>query len=41
MSVIFTLIFVTSMPTVITSLEAMNAGAEVVTVAMDSLAMVS
>ena len=40
MSVIMTLILVTSMPTVRTPLEAMNAIAEVVTVAMDSLAMV-
>ena len=41
MSVIFALILVTLMPTVRTPLEAMNASAEVVTVAMESFAMVS
>ena len=40
MSVIFTLILVTSMPTVRIPLEAMNASATVVTVAMDGYAMV-
>jgi hypothetical protein len=40
MSVIFTLILVTSMPIVRIPMEAMNASAGVVTVAMESYAMV-
>ena len=40
MSVIFALIFVTSMLSVLTPLEAINASARVVTMAMEGYAMV-